>query len=161
MRALAGPAMLLVMVGGFATYKFMGKEATPSRAFTDLELAAGDADHTGTCYALSTVLVANGVFGNAVRSWSAPEKKNDDKWMLTVESVHQDYRGPVAQFQKFTFVRGGDQVRLDSVDASKGLPTGVAANIDRLLEAPHGLKSTPVDRCLKDGATGYQFPPPK
>lgn len=161
MRALAGPAMLLVMVGGFAIYKFMGREATPPRAYTDLELAAGDAEHTGTCYALSTVLVANGVFGNPVRTWSAPDKKNDDKWLLTIESVQQAYKGPVHQFQKFTFVRSGEQVRLDSVEASEGLPTEIAANIDRLLEAPHGLKSTPVDRCLKDGATGYQFPPHK
>jgi hypothetical protein len=161
MRPLAGPAMLLVMVGGFAIYKFMGKDPTPPRAFTELELASADAEHTGTCYALSTVLVANGVFGNAVRTWSAPDEKNDDKWTLTVESVQQAYKGPAHVFQTFTFVRSGEQIRLDSVEASEGLPTEIAANIDRLLEAPHGMKSTPVDRCQKDGATGYRFPPHK
>jgi len=93
MRPLAGPAMLLVMVGGFAIYKFMGKDPTPPRAFTELELASADTEHTGTCYALSTVLVANGVFGNAVRTWSAPDEKNDDKWTLTVESVQQAQLG--------------------------------------------------------------------
>jgi hypothetical protein len=161
MRALAGPAMLLVMVGGFAIYKFTSKATAPPRAYTDLELAAGDAGHTGTCYALSTVLVANGVFGNALRTWSAPDQKNEDKWMLTLENVQQGYNGPVHVFQKFTFVRSGEQVRLDSVEASEGLPTEVAANIDKLLEAPHVRKSTPVDRCLAPGATGYQFPPHK
>ena len=161
MRALAGPAMLLVMIGGFVIYKTVSKEAAPPRDFTDLELAAADAGHDGTCYALSTVLVANGVFGNALRTWSAPDKDDDDRWMLTLESVQQGNNGPVSRFQKFTFERDGDEVRLASVEASEGLPTEVGVNIDRMLEAPHGLKSTPVDRCRKDGATGYQYPPPK
>ena len=69
MRALAGPAMLLVMVGGYAIYRGVAGENTPSRAFTGLELAAGDVGHSGTCYALSTVLVANGVSGNSTRTW--------------------------------------------------------------------------------------------
>ena len=98
MRPLAGPAMLLVMVGGFAIYKFMGKDPTPPRAFTELELASADAEHTGTCYALSTVLVANGVFGNAVRTWSTPDEKNDDKWALTVENVQQVQEAPKVDF---------------------------------------------------------------
>ena len=61
MKALAGPAMLLVIVGGFTIYKATSKDAVPSRDFTELELAADDEDHTGTCYSLSTVLIANGV----------------------------------------------------------------------------------------------------
>lgn len=161
MKALAGPAMLLVLVGGYAIYKGVSKDEAPSREFTGLELAADDAGHSGTCYALSTVLVANGVFGGALRTWTAPEEDNENKWMLTLESVQQGYNGPVHQFQKFTFERDGEQMRLVAVESSKGLPTETAANIDRLLEAPHGLKSTPVDRCRADHATGYQYPPPK
>ena len=62
---------LLVIVGGFTIYKATSKDAVPSRDFTELELAADDEDHTGTCYSLSTVLIANGVFGDATRTWSA------------------------------------------------------------------------------------------
>ena len=42
-----------------------------------------------------------------------------------------------------------------------GLPTDLDKNVDRLLEGPHGLRSTTVDRCLKDHGTGYQYPPKK
>ena len=90
MRALAGPAMLLVIVGGFTIYKAMSKEDAPSREFTELELAADDEDHTGTCYSLSTVLIANGVFGNATRTWTAPDPDNENKWTLELENVRQD-----------------------------------------------------------------------
>ena len=38
MKALAGPAMLLVIVGGFTIYKATSKDAVPSRDFTELEL---------------------------------------------------------------------------------------------------------------------------
>ena len=71
MRALAGPAMLLVMVGGFAIYRGMAKDDAPSRDFLELEFAGADAGHTGSCYSLSTVLIANGVFGGAARTWTA------------------------------------------------------------------------------------------
>jgi hypothetical protein len=160
MKALAGPAMLLVMVGGFVAYKSLSKDDAPSRDFVELELAAEDADHTGTCYSLSTVLVANGVFGNALRTWTRDEK-NERKWTLTVENVRQQSNGPVHEFQKFTFEKFAEQVRLVDVDASEGYPTDIEKNIDRLLQAPHARKSTPVDRCLEDGGTGYQFPPRK
>ena len=159
MKALAGPAMLLVIFGGYGIHKWMSKDDAPSRDFTGLELAA--ADDRGTCYALSTVLVANGVFSNATRTWSAPDSENENKWMLTLEQVHQGYNGPVHVFQKLTFERAGEQVRLTSVEASKGQSTEIAAYIDGLLEAPHDLKSTPVDRCLGEKGSGYQYPPPK
>lgn len=158
MKALAGPAMVLVMVGGFMTWRALHSDDKPSREFTELELAADDENHTGTCYALSTVLVANGIYGNAARTWTAPEEKNHDKWTLILESVVEGPNGPVHQFQNFTFERIGEQVRLVKVEASEGFPTALGANIDRLLEAPHDRKSTPVDRCLKDGGKGYKFP---
>jgi hypothetical protein len=126
----------------------------------NLELAAEDDDHSGTCYSLSTVLMANGVFGGAVRTWT-PDGKNEHKWTLTVEKVRQDSDGPAHEFQKFTFEKFGQQVRLVDVDASAGYPTEVEVNIDRLLQAPHARKSTPIDRCFEDGGTGYQFPPRK
>lgn len=159
MRALAGPAMLLVLVGGYAIYRGVASEDGPSRKFTELELAADDADHTGTCYSLSTVLIADGVSGKVVRTWSAPKKDDPDRWTLTLENLRQGYNGPQSEFRKFTFRRFGETIRLVSVEASEGIPTDLDANIDRLLEGPHGLRSTPVERCLKHGGTGYQYPP--
>jgi hypothetical protein len=165
MKSLAGPAMLLFVVGGFTIYKAMSKDDSPSRKFAELELAANDEDHTGTCYSLSTVLIANGVFGNAARTWSAPDapdgKKNDRKWTLELENVVQGFNGPTREFQKFTFEQVGEQVRLVAVDASKGRSTELDWNIDQLIEAAHARQSTPVDRCLKDGGTGYRYPPKK
>jgi hypothetical protein len=160
MRGLAGPAMLLVIVGGFIIFT-MSKEPGPSRDFVELELAADDDDHTGTCYSLSTVLIANGVFGSATRTWSAPDPDNENKWDLTLEGVRQGANGPERIFQEFTFEKFGEQARLVDVDASEDLPVEISENIDRLLEAPHHRKSTPVDRCREDGGTGYQFPPKK
>jgi hypothetical protein len=151
--------MLLVMIGGFMAYKAMHRANSPSLKYTDLELAADDADHSGTCYSLSTVLVANGIFGNALRSWTAPDKDNKDKWTLVLENVVEGPRGPVREFQNFTFEKFGEQLRLMKVEASEGHPTEIGVNIDRLIEAPHARHSTPVDRCGKDGGIGYQFPP--
>jgi hypothetical protein len=161
MRALAGPAMLLVIVGGFTIYKATSKEDAPSRDFTGLELAANDEDHTGTCYELSTLLIANGVFGNAVYTWTAPDPDNENKWTLELEKVVQGYNGPIRVFQNFTFEKFGEQVRLISVEASEGIPTELDRNLDGLIAGAHARNSTPVDRCLKDGGTGYQYPPKK
>jgi hypothetical protein len=161
MRAMAGPAMLLAIVGGFTIYKAMSKEDVPSREFTELELAADDEDHTGTCYSLSTVLIANGVFGNALRTWSAPDPDNENKWTLEIENVRHGPNGPEHLFQRFTFEKFGEQVRLVDVEASEDLPTDITENIDQMLAAPHHRKSTATDRCLKDGGIGYQYPPPK
>ena len=158
MRALAGPAMLLVVVGGFAIYRGVAKEVAPSRDFVELEFAGADADHTGSCYSLSTVLVANGVFGATTRTWKAA---GDEAWTLGLETVSQSYNGPVHDFQNFTFERSGNQVRLKSVEASEGRPTDVSKNIDMLLEAPGARRSTPVGRCAGSGATGYHYKPRK
>jgi hypothetical protein len=154
MRALAGPAMLLVMVGGFAIYRSSHKEVAPSREFVELELAGADAAHTGSCYSLSTVLIANGVFGSATRTWTAA---GDDGWTLGLEAITQASNGPVHEFQNYTFGKHGRQVWLTSVDASKGRTTDIGKNVDELLEAPNARRSTPVDRCLPPGSTGYHF----
>jgi hypothetical protein len=158
MRALAGPAMLLVMVGGITIYRGMSKEDAPSREFLELELAGADTDQTGSCYSLSTVLIANGVSGGTTRSWKSD---GEDRWTLGVEAVSQAYNGPVHEFQNFTFEKTGDKVRLTAVDASEGRPTDIEKNIDSLLEAPDERHSTPVARCAGTGASGYRYKPHK
>ena len=159
MRAIAGPAMLLMVFGGLAAYRLAGKDDAPSRAFTELELAAADSAHTGTCYSLSTVLIANGANRNVVRTWSRADEDNDDEWTLMLEDVVQGPNGPVRVFQEYTFERHGQQLWLTAVDGSEGMSTSVARSIDQLLDGPHGMRSTPVDRCRAAGATGYLFPP--
>lgn len=156
MRALAGPAMLLVVVGGFAIYRGMAREDAPSRDFLELEFAGADAAQAGSCYSLSTVLIANGVFGGTVRTWKAA---GDDAWTLGLETVGQSYNGPVHDFQNFSFEKSGDLVRLTSVEASAGRPTDVTKNVDLLLEAPNARHSTPVERCTVSGAAGYRYKP--
>ena len=158
MKALAGPAMLLVIVGGLAIYRGSSKEEMPSRDFLELELAGADAERSGSCYSLNTVLIANGVFGGTTRTWKAA---GEDRWTLGVEAVSQSYNGPVHDFQNFTFEKSGKQVRLTAVDASKGRPTDVEKNIDLLLEAPNDRRSTPVKRCAESGASGYRYRPRK
>jgi hypothetical protein len=160
-KSLGSTALLLVVVLGLVIYKATSNEPAPSRDFIELELAADDPDHTGTCYSLSTVLIANGVFGDATRTWSMPDPHDAGRWMLRVENVRQQFNGPVREFQDFTFQKVGEQVQLVAVDASAGLPTALAENIDRLLVAPHARRSTPMDRCGKDGAAGYRFTPAK
>ena len=76
---------------------------------------------------------------------------------LWLDDVIQRNGGPVRDFQKFTFEKDGDQVRLTSVEGSKWHPTDVAKNIDLLIDAPKARHSTPIDRCHEPGATGYTF----
>jgi hypothetical protein len=149
MRALAGPAMLLVIVGGFLTVRYMSREDGPSRAFTELEFS-------DSCYSLSTVLIANRVLSGASRTWTAPR---DDAWTLKLDDIVQGNGGPVRLFQKFTFEKYGDQIRLVAMEASDGLDADIAHNIDTLLEVPNERHSTPVERCQQPGAAGYHFVP--
>jgi hypothetical protein len=158
MKSLAGPAMLLVVFGGLAIYRGMAKEDAPSREYLELEFAGADAGHTGSCYSLGTVLIANGVFGGATRTWKSA---GENSWKLEVETVTQGYGGPVHEFQHLTFEKAGEQVLLKDVEASKGRPTDVAKNIDLLLEAPNERHSTPVERCAAAGTTGYLYEPRK
>ena len=149
MRSLAGPAMLLVIVGGFLSIRYMTKDDEPPRKFTDLEFA-------DSCYSLSTVLVANRFFSGAARTWTSPR---DDAWTLKLDDVVQGNGGPVRVFQEFTFEKYDDQVRLVAMDASKGQKIDITHNIDVLLEIPNERHSTPIDRCLQPGAKGYHFVP--
>ena len=76
---------------------------------------------------------------------------------LSIDNVVHGARGPEHWFQHLTFREQDDQARLVSVDASEGQNTEVAANLDAMLEAPNRRHSTPVDRCVEPGATGYLF----
>jgi hypothetical protein len=154
MRALAGPAMLLVLVGGFGLYRLTSAPDSPSRDFLDLELAGADEEQTGACYSLSTVIVANTAFDTAALEW---KPASDEGWTLSLDDLQHGTRGPTHVFQRFTFRQQGDQVHLVAVEASEGRNTQVNANIDALLVAPHERRSTPVDRCRGPGASGYQY----
>jgi hypothetical protein len=154
MRALAGPAMLAVMVCGFFFAKQCSADKLPPREFTALEFAGADDPQVGSCYSLSTMLVANHVTGGSTPSWESPR---EGTWKLKLESVVQGYSGPMHSFRTLTFEQSGDLVRLVSVDASKDQPDTLKANIDDLLDAPNSLRSTPVDRCGKNGGSGYLY----
>jgi hypothetical protein len=156
MRALAGPAMMLVVVGGFLANRYLSKEEAPSREFTELEFAGADDDQSGSCYSLGTVLVANRTGSSTARTWT---KSDDGAWTLLLDDVAQGYAGPVRVYKKFIFSKFGERVRLVSVDGSKGMNMTVKYNVDDLLEMPNSLHSTPVDRCRKTGATGYRYTP--
>ncbi|HTU67905.1 MAG TPA: hypothetical protein VMF52_18295 [Steroidobacteraceae bacterium] len=154
MRAIAGPAMLLVVVLSFTGYKLLRKPDSPPRSFTDLELAGPAPDDAATCYALSTVLVANGVFGNVPRTWTAAGK---DEWTLTIERVIDGRNGPERDYVAWTFEKHGATVRLTKAEGAPGRPQTVPAALDELLIAPNARHSTPVERCVPPGATGYLF----
>ena len=154
MRALAGPAMLLVLIGGYGLHRLTAAPTAPPRDFLDLELAGADEDHTGSCYSLSTVVVANLVFSNAVAEWNPA---GDDAWTFSLDEIHQGTNGPSHVFQRLTFKREGAQARLVSVEASDGQNIDVPDNLDALLAAPNERRSTPVERCLEPGARGYKF----
>jgi hypothetical protein len=146
--------MLLVLIGGFGLHRALNKPDSPSRDFLDLELAGADSDHTGACYSLSTVIVANTAFSSAMLEWMPA---GEDAWTLSMEDVVNAHGGPAHVFQRFTFRQRGEFVDLVSVEASEGQNTDVEANIDGLLQAPNERRSTPTDRCLEPGATGYRF----
>ncbi len=158
LRPLAGPAMMLVMVGGYLVYHLTSKEEAPPSDFTELEFAGADFGHTGSCYSLGTVLFANRAFSGAVRTWTSPR---EDAWTLSLDDVVQGHAGPQSIFQKFTFEKHGELVRLVSVEASKGSSTDLKINIDNLIGDPIALRSTTVERCQQEGATGYLFVPPR
>ena len=156
MRALAGPALLLVLVGGFGLYRFTAAPKSPPREFLELEFAG--ADDTGSCYSLDTVIVANLIFSSAMKEWKAD---GEDTWILSLEDVQNGGNGPVHVFQRFTFRAEDELAHLVYVEASKGQDTDVVANIDSLLQAPNERRSTPTQRCSHDGAEGYHFREPK
>lgn len=153
MRALAGPAMLLVLVGGIGIHRLTSSPESPPRKFLDLELAGADAERTGTCYSLSTVIVANLIFSDAVTEWTPA---GDDAWTLSLQVLMQGSGGPEHLFHRYTFREDGEQVRLTHVESSEEMGNAVNDNLDALLSAPIGRRSTRVDRCLEAGAARYR-----
>lgn len=152
MRTLAGPAVALLIALAIVGYRMAHKSDSPPREFTDVELSLPGEE--GSCYSLSTVLIANGIFGKTPRTWKAA---GDDSWQLTVERVVQAYNGPMREFSTWTFEQHGKAVELVKVEASPGNPQDPTSSLDELLSAPNSLHSTPVDRCRDPGATGYRF----
>jgi hypothetical protein len=152
MRALAGPAMLLVIAGGIGLYRYNSAPTSPPRDFLDLEFAGNE--ELGSCYSLSTVIVANMIFNSSLVKW---QPDGDRTWVLSLDDVQESGRGPVHVYQHYTFRQDGDLAHLVFVDASEGQNTDVTANIDALLQAPNERRSTPVDRCQDPGAEGYHF----
>jgi hypothetical protein len=156
MRPLAGPAMMLVMAVGFVVYRMASKEEAPSREFLELEFAGADGAHTGSCYSLSTVLIANRSNAGEARTWTPTR---EDEWTLLLDDLVPGNGGPVRVYRKFTFQKNGGLVRLVAVETSENLDSNLARNIDELVTAPNSLRSTPSDRCLEPGAKGYLFAP--
>ena len=152
MRALAGPAMMLVVAGGIGLYRYTHAPTSPPRDFLNLEFAGNE--DMGSCYSLSTVIVANMIFNSSMLKW---EPDGKDTWVLRMDDVQESGRGPVHVYQHYTFRQEGDQAHLVFIDASEGQDTDVPANIDGLLQAPNERRSTPVDRCKEAGAEGYHF----
>lgn len=144
--------MLLLVVLAFTGYRMTHRPDAPSRDFMDLELSLPGEE--GSCYSLSTTLIANRLFGATSRTW---QRAGDDAWRLTVERVIQGYGGPTREYSTWTFERHGKAVELTKVDASKDMPQEPAASLDALLDAPNSIHSTPVDRCREPGAAGYRF----
>lgn len=162
MRALAGPAMLLVIVGSIGLYRGLQKPEGPSREFLDLEFAGADAEHTGSCYSLSTVLIASSAFSDATLEWKRigdvdDEDGENDRWQLAIEDLVHDGNSTAHVFQHYTFERHDPQVRLVSVEASEGQSTQIKDHVDALVQSPNDVRSTPVKRCQDPGATGYKF----
>jgi hypothetical protein len=154
MRALAGPVMLLVAVGGFGLYRLTNKPDAPTRDFLELEFAGADDGKTGTCYSLNSVLIANSVFSNATREWKGA---GDDRWTLALDEIQQGYGGPSHVFQRYTFEKRDEFVHLVAVEVSKGQSPAVNAHIDELLTIPNDIHSTPTERCQDPAVTGYLF----
>ena len=155
MKGIAGPVMMVVVLVGFFVHRALSDNDTPPRSFMELELTGDDDEHTGSCYALSTVLIANGWWSNSVpRHW---ESKRENVWTFVVEDVQPGPSGPTHIFQKFTFEKFGETARLVWVDASGGINTDIGKTIDGLLRDPNERHSTPVDRCRTPGAAGYHF----
>jgi hypothetical protein len=153
--------MLLVIIGGFGVYRATQKPEGPPREFLDLEFAGADAERTGSCYSLSTVLIANSAFSNATREWTlvgdGEEEEEEKSWRLAIEDLVEETGSPVHVFQRYTFERKDARVELVSVEVSEGQSISIKDHVDALLEAPNDIHSTPVERCRDPAAQGYEF----
>lgn len=152
MRALAGPVMLLVIVGGVGLHRALTDPDSPSRDFLDRELA-GPQGQPGSCYSLSTVLIANLMMG-PTREW---KPAHEGAWTLVFEDLQGSGAGPRHFFQRFTFEKRGEMVHLVDVETVDWANADVTDNLEGLLLAPNQRRSTPVERCAQPGAQGFNF----
>jgi hypothetical protein len=112
MRPNAGYLVLFVLASAVAIYMIISnRHSDPAVEFSALELAAGDAANTPTCYSLATALVANNLTGDARRTWTS---RAPDEWTLRIDNGRQ--------WRSYTFTREGDLVVPFQVVSSKDLP---------------------------------------
>jgi hypothetical protein len=155
MKFLPGLVVALIIGFGIVWSRGCGQtEDSPSREFTDLELVAADHQSTGTCYSLSTVLIATSFWQQRpVITWT---RVNDTTWKHRAEGFADPQSGGQGTWWiDYTFEQRDQSVVITdyaSSDSREYTPTQV---IDALLEAPIDMKSTKVDRCL-NGGSGYQ-----
>jgi hypothetical protein len=154
MRFIPGTVLAIVTALAFLAFRLFGSnETTPPRDLLELELTAADREHTGTCYSLSTVLIANTVgYSNATVSW---HQVDSDTWTRRSEEMVQSTRGPTHIWQSITFQREQARIAPIAHDSAPEPVPPLGMAIDRLLQAPIERGSTRIQRCL-DGGTGYQ-----
>jgi hypothetical protein len=154
-KFLPGLVVAVLMVLAIVWSRSCGQtEDAPPREFTELELDAADAEATGTCYSLSTVLIANTYSGpRPVITWT---KVSDSVWKRRGEGLNDANSGVQgAWWIEHTFERRDDRVILTDYESSDAREYTAQQVIDALLEAPIERRSTKVDRCI-NGGTGYK-----
>lgn len=156
MKFVAGPAAIIVIVGGMAIYRWMQDDPPkPPPQFLDAELVATDEDETPTCFSLGVVLTANfALRHDLLPRWTAVSA---DKWRFQLDEIGGTGAEGAHAWFSYTFEKYGDQIFLDSVANSREDDPSVEAAMNELLRAPTEFKSTPVERCAK-GGTGYKPP---
>ena len=154
MRALAGPAMLAVIVGGFFITKQCSAEKIPPRDFTALEFTG--VDESGTM-----------LFAEYDPRRQSPHERIDEHVGIAARrNVAAEARiggagiwrppAPVPHVD----VRAVRRARASRLGRRVEEPANtIQSNIDDLLDAPTSLRSTPVDRCGKNGGAGYRYKP--
>jgi hypothetical protein len=152
MRFVPGTVLASVIVLAFLAYRLFGATDTaPPRDFLELELLAADNEHTGTCYSLSTVLIANTIgYSNATVSW---HRVVPDTWTRRSEEMVQSTRGPTHVWQSITFRRENERILPVAHDSAPDPGPTLVDAIDQLLHAPIERGSTRVQRCLAGGAS--------
>jgi hypothetical protein len=155
MKFLPGLVVAVLIVFAIVWSRSCGQtEDAPPREFTELELGAADAEATGTCYSLSTVLIANVYSGpRPVITWT---RVSDTVWKRRYEGVHDANSGlQGAWWIEHTFEQRDPKVVLTGYESSDAREYTSQQVLDSLLEAPIERRSTQVDRCI-NGGTGYR-----
>jgi hypothetical protein len=112
-RSPVAGALLGALAAAIAIYYFVFAQrlSNPPPAFAALEITTAGATTTPTCYSLNSLLVANGLAGDAPRVWTERVK---DEWTLRV--------GRKSTWRTYRFVRENDMVLPMQVVSSDDLP---------------------------------------